>query len=112
MALVLPVEAAAVPRQLGQMAPLTQAVMEEMAPHRPFLAAALPMLVVAAAVAAQDQPAVLVAAALVAAQALLAQQEQQIRAVALVVAGLIFRLEIPAAPASSSSSTPYPFSLS
>ena len=65
MVLVLPVVAAAVLRQRVQMAPSTQAVMEEMAPHRPFLAVALLTLVVAAVVAAQDKPAVLVAAALV-----------------------------------------------
>jgi nitrogen fixation/metabolism regulation signal transduction histidine kinase len=100
MALVLPVEAAAVPRQLGQMALLTQAATEEMAQHRPFLEAVLPMLAAAVVVAAQDQPAVLVAAALAAEQVSLAQQARLIPAAALEAVVLTTLLEIPAAPAS------------
>jgi uncharacterized protein (DUF1778 family) len=105
MVLALPVVAAAVLRQLVQMAPLTQAVMEEMAPHRPFLEAALLMLAAAAAAAAQDQRVVLEAAAQAAEQVLLARQERPTPAVGLAEAVLTTLLEIPAAPASSSSNT-------
>jgi hypothetical protein len=94
---------------------------EETEPHRPFLAVALPMQVVAAVLitlAAQAQAAQVARAAGVAA----AVTMQAIRLrfpVLLTRAAVVVVLKQPeaktlaqAAPASSSSSTPYPFNLS